>query len=1145
VTTTDDELNNDGDCALREAIEAANTDTAVDACPAGSGDDIVVLPGGTYPLDIPGAGENNNQTGDLDILDSMTIQGAGADATVIDGGGLDRVLQIHPGRVVEISDVTVANGHLYDGYGGGIENESGVLTLNDAILRDNLVTSTAGGYFGGAGLDNDAYYQNATTTLNRCLVTGNTAFAGGAFSNAANAEFEATLTLNNTTVISNTAEYVGGGIWNDCYVGSADPASIVVLNGSTVSGNIVSGSGFYYGVGGGIFEVCGSAILVNSTVSGNQAIGSGLPDYSGLGGGIFFYGAGITTTLTLSNTTVAGNTASAGGGGIAITMYNSPTEARFKNSLIGDNSAPAGVGETCYNYDHGSGLGTLTSLGNNLEDYDYCEFDQPDDLPNTDPVLGPLANNGGDTQTHALLAGSPAIDAGDDATAPPTDQRGVPRPQGPHSDIGSYEANILVNTCDDELNSDGDCSLREAIEAANTDTAVDACMAGSGHDYITLPACTYTLAIAGVGEDNNQTGDLDILDDLTIYGAGAETTIVDANAIDRVLHILDGSVAEVNDLAIANGRVIDEHGGGIHNAGSTLTLNDAILRENVVISSGGSLAGGALGNSARFGPATATLNNSFVVGNTSFIGGGLANGAGPGFTATLTLSNTTVASNTAQLDSGGIHQSWFSGASDARSSTILHNSVVEDNTALNGDGGGIDTYGFPANNVIATLTVEHSTIRGNSATGTDPYTGRGGGICVQDSRATLLASTVSGNTASGDAFVSGHGGGLFILDSPVELVNSTVSGNQALGSGLPNVSGLGGGVLVAGQYATATLALTNTNVSGNSSNVGGGGVANVYFGSHAETRFKNSLIAGNSAPEGESCINPDVGYGLGTLTSLGHNLEDYDYCEFNQPSDWPSTDGLLGPLEDNGGPTWTHALLEGSLARDHGDDAACPATDQRGVARPQGPHCDIGAFEAYADENPPTILAVSPPDGAVDVALDASLVITFSEPISVPTFVYSLVPDPGGWSGSWGPNNVAVTLTHDPFEGRIPYTATVSAAEDRVGNPLAEPFEWAFTTVCEAVQIVTVTPEISGCLVTFGAELSGSPPFDYLWDLGAMGTYTGTNPVVDFGADGTYPYTLTVTNCGGSGSDTHSGEVEVTCPPAHRIYLPVVLRAYP
>ena len=96
------------------------------------------------------------------------------------------------------------------------------------------------------------------------------------------------------------------------------------------------------------------------------------------------------------------------------------------------------------------------------------------------------------------------------------------------------ESLITVNTTDDELNSDGDCSLREAIRASNTDSAVDACTAGAGADTINLPAGIYTLTVLGAGENAAATGDLDITGDLTISGAGAGTTIVDGNATDRV-----------------------------------------------------------------------------------------------------------------------------------------------------------------------------------------------------------------------------------------------------------------------------------------------------------------------------------------------------------------------------------------------------------------------------------------------------------------------------------------------------------------------------------------------------------------------------------------------------------------------------------
>lgn len=114
VTTREDELLNDGDCSLREAIEAANTDLAFDACPAGYGQDTVVVPKGTYRLSIPGANEDENQTGDLDMLDDLVLVGEGAGRTILDGGRLDRILEVHPGRTVEIHSVTVTHGLVYD-----------------------------------------------------------------------------------------------------------------------------------------------------------------------------------------------------------------------------------------------------------------------------------------------------------------------------------------------------------------------------------------------------------------------------------------------------------------------------------------------------------------------------------------------------------------------------------------------------------------------------------------------------------------------------------------------------------------------------------------------------------------------------------------------------------------------------------------------------------------------------------------------------------------------------------------------------------------------------------------------------------------------------------------------------------------------
>jgi hypothetical protein len=250
-------------------------------------------------------------------------------------------------------------------------------------------------------------------------------------------------------------------------------------------------------------------------------------------------------------------------------------------------------------------------------------------------------------------------------------------------------------------------------------------------------------------------------------------------------------------------------------------------------------------------------------------------------------------------------------------------------------GGGIGASGGAA-------AIAGSAIHDNAATCQAGNCGWGGAIAAEwGSQVTVEGSTISDNSASGPGADAGLGGGLAVYDgSTAALVNSTISGNSA--------GQYGGGVWLLGQTGPASLALVNTTIAGNSAGLGGGAIEINNQGAGATVTFKNSLVAGNSAPANASCENPDEGFGPGILDSLGNNLEDHDLCEFDQPTDLPDTDPLLGPLQDNGGPTWTHALLTGSPAIDAGDDAACPPTDQRGVPRPQGPASDIGAFEAEA-----------------------------------------------------------------------------------------------------------------------------------------------------------------------------------------------------
>lgn len=310
---------------------------------AGSGDTIVV-PAGTIVLSL----------GALFVpVNVLTIEGAGTSATIIDGGGIDRVFDVIGSGVfgsadATISGVTIRNGNPGAfGDGGGIRNE-GILRLIDVAI------------------------------------TGNTARSGGGISHSGN--LVNTLTLINVTVSGNRASSGGGGI---------SSTGTATLMNVTVSGN-TAGAG-----GGGIVNVGvrGRMNLINVTVTGNSSSGSG-------GGGVVDFRAGTF----LRNVIVSGNTASVGDGNCA---------------------------------------GGINSLGHNLESGDSCLLfqgccDHSGDLSNSDPKLGPLMNNGGPTQTHALLPGSPAIDAGNNNGCPPTDQRGITRPQGSACDIGAYEVATSV-----------------------------------------------------------------------------------------------------------------------------------------------------------------------------------------------------------------------------------------------------------------------------------------------------------------------------------------------------------------------------------------------------------------------------------------------------------------------------------------------------------------------------------------------------------------------------------------------------------------------------------------------------------------------------------------------------------------------------
>jgi len=270
------------------------------------------------------------------------------------------------------------------------------------------------------------------------------------------------------------------------------------------------------------------------------------------------------------------------------------------------------------------------------------------------------------------------------------------------------------------------------------------------------------------------------------------------------------------------------------------------------------------------------------------------------------------------LGDGSVDASTPGGAVRNRGTLRLVLSVVEN--SFSGGGGGI------FNDLGASLFVESTTVRGNVATG---ISGAGGGI-FNFGVAEIADSTISGNKASGTS--SSNNGGGFENIGTASLTDVTVSGNTT--------SGRGGGVF---QGASADkLLLRNVTIADNTAAQFGGGIQDMARGAHAE--LINTIVAANSAPASADCD--------GTLLSDGFNLvQNTGGCTVTGD---PSGNVLGSPahltaLADNGGPTWTMMPRRSSPAVDAGSNAACPPTDQRGVARPRdgggGAVCDMGAVE--------------------------------------------------------------------------------------------------------------------------------------------------------------------------------------------------------
>ena len=424
-------------CTLRDAIDAANANAASGQCPHGDpGPTVDTINFAVTPGDPP----ITLGTPLPNITGSLNIVGPGASQLTVSGGDAVRVLQINSGTVT-ISGLTIADGFCDstcdDGaVGAGILNNA-ALTLSGVTVSDNEANDDndpsspeGGGIFNQEVLTivNSTVRDNSATTSG---ATSNHPNGGGIFNND-------TLTLDRSTVSGNDSTATGSGVGSTTSAngGGIHNSRTLNMSRSTLSGNTVTGTGGMSNSasGGGMSTSNSAAVHLNishSTVSGNTAsiTGSGQADSGGLG---IFTQFG---TVAVTSSTVTANSAP-----IGANVFSFPSSAAFKSTIV---SNPQGGGDNC-------DPGGVDSQGYNLEELTgTCGFGEPTDHPNSSPAgLDPnLTANGGPTETHALLAGSLAIDQGSGSCT--TDQRGQPSPSdvngvanapgGAGTDIGAFE----------------------------------------------------------------------------------------------------------------------------------------------------------------------------------------------------------------------------------------------------------------------------------------------------------------------------------------------------------------------------------------------------------------------------------------------------------------------------------------------------------------------------------------------------------------------------------------------------------------------------------------------------------------------------------------------------------------------------------
>ena len=888
-----------------------------------------------------------------------------------------------------LTNVTFSE-NLSPSWGGGMSNAYSNPVLTDVTFYKNSAASS------GGGMSN---HINSSPTLTSVTFTENSAYSGGGMINA----FNSNPILNGVTFSNNSATE-GGGMRN---FSNSNPT----LTNATFSGNTAA-------YGGGMNNIDNSSpMLTNVTFSGNSA--------TYLGGGIYIYNDAPNSQIR--NTILWSNTANGGGAQI----YNDSGTLNVNDSVVQD-GCPAG--STCTN------------------------------IITTDPLLGSLGNYGGNTQTIPLLPGSPAIDQASASYCPVTDQRNIARPQGSGCDIGAFEYTdgLIVTVTPSSLPTllpTNTPTLTPTLTLIPTGTGTytptatftPAPIAYTISGNVGVGGATLSYTENGTLKTTISNGNGDYLIQVPEHWSGTITPSKPSYTFTPPSRIYNDVIANqlsqnyiarivvmnTNDSGPGSLRqaIVDAAPGNVIYfdptlAGQTITLaSQLIINKNLTIDGSGlsprvSISGNqavrilSIGSNYTVTLKSLTLRDGMMNGTsyTTFGGaiytntytrltitdvaliGNKAYQAGAIYIspyAIVTISNSEITGNKADQEAGAILVKSI-GILNLRGSLISSN--------ISGAAGTIYFTGATNSSII-----ENNVFADNSAIA-------GGAIAgdLGNARLEIRNNLFTSNRATG---VYQAGGAVHFaahtIPTLIILENNTFYNNIA--------AGVGGGAYL---DAAADFYLINNTFSNNMAATGG----NLYLGAGASIpRMYNNIIANNTG--GGDC------YAYYNSYINGSNNLIEDGSSVCQPA--ITGDPMLGPLANNGGPTQTMALQSGSQAIDAGDDANCPTTDQRGVTRPQGIHCDIGAFEYVF---PPTPTPTNTPtDTPTSTPTPTPVVFTLNlQPdaaVGVDSYIYS-----GGKNTNYGTatamgvgednnanNRVARSLIKFDLSS-IPANATITSA---------------------------------------------------------------------------------------------------------------------